>query len=121
MTEVEQKDGYEVYVCPGCGDELSVYDIEPFSVSDVGAPRREEGDLAGNYFCSECDLDFKPLAVVSLQDVREKLEAIAQDLDDRGEAAIDLTEEGQLYGEAAVIREHAVVAFPESSTEAGSE
>lgn len=53
---------------------------------------------------------------VPFQDVRERLEAVAQELEGRGEAAIDLTEEGQLYGEAAVIRENTLAAFPESST-----
>jgi hypothetical protein len=60
---------YEVYVCK-CGDELNVYDIEPFSVSDVGAPRREE---TGNYYCEECEADYEPVKVLPISSIRERL------------------------------------------------
>lgn len=61
---------YEIYRCPSCGDELSVYEIEPFSITDVGVDRRED---TGNYFCSECDRDYEPVEVVSIKEAREAL------------------------------------------------
>jgi len=70
---------YEVYVCPGCGDELSVYDIEPFSVTDVGADRREG---TGNYFCSECNRDYEHVTAIDERDVEPLVAAVKDTLCD---------------------------------------
>lgn len=41
---------YGVYVCPDCGEELDPYDVDPKSITDVGASRNE----IGNFICGEC-------------------------------------------------------------------
>lgn len=63
---------YGPYVCPGCGDELSVYDIEPLSISDVGAIRDDE---TGNFQCSECEVDYESVTAYPAEPVDALVEA----------------------------------------------
>ena len=48
------------YIC-GCGDQLSVYEIDPESITDVGAERRED---TGAFYCPECEQDYEPVEAV---------------------------------------------------------
>ena len=76
----------EIYLCPSCGDELSVYDIDPLYFSDVGAPRDER---TGNYVCEECECDYESYPVVPASLAAELAEAL--------EECIQLATEGWGY------------------------